>query len=154
MPSRRRLRLTAGLATALVAALLAAGCGGGGGETTLSLTGKAGQRTEVDVGPTGPSPGDLLVGNVELFEDGRKVGSGHFTCVRNFEPYVMCTNHTALDGRGEIVSQQRGNPSAGPVVVEPIIGGTGEFKDARGEVTADFSDPAEAKLEFRLSGSG
>ena len=153
----RRLRRAAvvGVPVLLVAALALSGLGvaaGGGakGGKTFTLTGKPAGNEEIDLGAPGPSPGDMLVGRAELFRGAKKVGSARFTCIFNLGTGVMCTNHAHLFGRGQIVSQQSGDPSKGPVVIDAITGGTGEFRKARGQVRADFSDPAGARITFTL----
>ena len=153
----RRFRRTAAvvvpsllvLVLALALSGLAAGGGANGGKTIV-LTGGPPTTEEIDLGAPGPSPGDMLVGRADLFQNGAKVGFARFTCVFNIGTGVMCTNHATLSGRGQIVSQQSGDPSKGPVVIEAITGGTGEFRNARGQVRADFSEGL--RLTFRVIG--
>lgn len=61
----------------------------------------------------------------------------------------MSTNHNTLPDRGQIVSQQSGDPGVGPVVVEAITGGTGEFRNARGQVRVEFG-PETVRITIRV----
>lgn len=152
----RRLRMATILGVAALALGLAvtglAASGGNGGKT-IELTGCAGSLAseQIDLGATGPSPGDMLVGRTDLCQ-GSKVGFARFTCVFNIGSGVMCTNHNTLSGRGQIVSQQSGDPTEGPLVVEAVTGGTGEFRNARGQVRVDFSNPGGPRITIRLLG--
>jgi hypothetical protein len=137
------------IAGGLAATALASGSGDEQGDRvkTIVLTGKRTNVEPIDLGKKGDSPGDMLVGGVDLFQNAKKVGHTRFTCVFNFPPDVMCTNHSRLPG-GQLISQQLGDLTK-PVVVEPIVGGTGEFRSARGEVRVEFAGE-EAKLTIRL----
>lgn len=139
------------LALAFTVSALAAGSGNGGKTVELTAGGDV-VREQVDLGAPGPSVGDMLVGRTDLFQDGKKVGFARFTCVFNAGTGVMCTNHNTLLGRGQIVSQQSGDPTEGPVVVEAITGGTGEFRNARGQVRVDFSNASGPRITMRLVG--
>jgi hypothetical protein len=151
----RRLGKTGAVAglILLVAALALSGLAAGGGRKggkTIVLTGGPPTQEEIDVGEPGPSPGDILVGRADLFKKGKKAGFARFTCIFNVGTGVQCTNHAHLFGRGQIVSQQSGDPTKGPIVIEPITGGTGEFRNARGQVRVDFSEGL--RLTFRVIG--
>lgn len=137
------------LALGLTVSALAAGSENGG-KTIELIAGGDVVREPIDLGAPGPSIGDMLVGRTDLLQGGRKVGFARFTCVFNAGAGVMCTNHNTLLGRGQIVSQQSGDPTAGPVVVEAITGGTGEFRNARGQVRVDFSNPSGPRITIKL----
>src|SRR5918995_2827983 len=128
------------LVAVLVLSGLAAGGGKGKGGKRIVLVGGPPTQEEIDVGEAGPSAGDMLVGRADMLNrKGKKVGFVRFTCVFNVGTGAMCTNHLRLAGRGQIVSQRSANLAGGPVVVEAITGGTGEFRNARGQVRVDFS---------------
>lgn len=99
-----------------------------------------------------PQVGDHFVGWTELCKRGgdEPIGFARFTCTWNFNG-VMCTNHNTLKGRGQIVTMQSADPSAGPVAVEPVVGGTGEFRNSRGQARVDFS-AGPPKITIRLIG--
>lgn len=150
-----RMVATLGVVVAgLALAMSALAAGGGNGGRTIELTGCPDSlvREQIDLGAAGPSPGDLLVGRTDLCQGEKKVGFVRFTCVSNIGTGVMCTNHNTLSGRGQIVSQQSGNPAEGPVVVEAVTGGTGEFRNARGQVRVDFANPGGPRITIRLIG--
>lgn len=152
----RRLWRTAVVAVLalLVAVLalsgLAAGNGNKGGKTIKLVSGLP-TSEEIDLGDPGPSAGDMVVGRANVFNlENKKVGFARFTCVSNVGTGGMCTNHLTLFKRGQIVSQQSNSPADGPVVFQPITGGTGEFRNARGQVRADFSEGL--RLTYRVIG--
>jgi hypothetical protein len=135
--------------TALFLALIlvAGACGDDDAdETTLEIIASPGGEPYLsDPGGDGPSPGDVMVGLFDLFADEARqtpIGSGRFTCTWNVVG-VMCTNHLSLDGRGQLVIQQSGSPADGPTVTESVIGGTGEFRSARGDAHTDFTRQPE-----------
>lgn len=108
-------------------------------------------QAEIDF-PGPDEVGDLLVGTGDMCDpDGNKVGFVRFTCVFNFGTGVMCINQTTLEGRGDIVTAQSGDPAAGPVATEAVVGGTGEFRNSRGESQVDFS-AGPPKVTIRLIG--
>lgn len=108
-------------------------------------------QAEIDL-PGPDRVGDLLVGSGDVCDpDGNKVGFFRSTCVWNFDDGVLCTNHTTLEGRGDIVTMQSGHPPSGPVVTEAVVGGTGEFRNSRGEARVDFS-AGPPKVTIRLIG--
>ncbi|MGH7539601.1 MAG: hypothetical protein ACRELC_01235 [Gemmatimonadota bacterium] len=112
-----------------------------------------GDLDQEDIDLPGPGQvGDLRVGTADFCNAaGSEVGFVRFTCVFNVGTGVMCTNHLTLDGRGQIVTMQSGDPAEGPMVTEAVVGGTGEFRNSRGEATVDFS-AGPPKVTIRLIG--
>ncbi len=150
-----RARVIAAVAVIVVLGLALSGLAAGGGATgakSVKLTAKPAGAEQIDLGASGPSAGEMLVGRADLYQGGRKVGFARFTCVFNIGTGVMCTNHNTLFGRGQIVSQQSGDPSRGPVVIEAVTGGTGEFRNARGQARVDFTNPEAVRITIRLIG--
>jgi hypothetical protein len=99
----------------------------------------------VDVGPPGPSPGDIYVFRDELFsheDPSRKVGealgrcnlidpvSGRFECT-----IVSSFAHGTITTDGVLVNVP------GVVSVGSITGGTGAFRGVRGEAHVDLGPP-------------
>ena len=119
----------------------------------IRLVACGGPPDQADIDLPGPDDvGDLLIGTGDMCGPaGNKVGFVRFTCVFNFGTGVMCTNQTTLEGRGDIVTMQSGDPAKGPMVTEAVVGGTGEFRNSRGEATVDFS-AGPPKVTIRLIG--
>lgn len=89
----------------------------------------------VDVGARGESAGDYFLFEGRLLQDGKKVGRDSGRCLLGIRTFT-CEASVILKGRGKIVV-------AGTLFTEqgdfrlPITGGTGAFKDARGELTVE-----------------
>jgi hypothetical protein len=110
--------------------------------TVLEMTWKLVAAEDVDVGAEGRGPGDMLIRRFEILVRGEPAGSGQTSCILNVEPFVMCVHQLALTRRGTLATVHLGDQSdEGEQVPDAIIGGTGEFRNAGGEVTFDFSGP-------------
>lgn len=111
-------------------------------EDTLRVIGLSVGEELVDVGPQGMSPGDMLVMNYDFYEPGseaagQEVGSAAIVCT--FTQRVLhCNASHRIDARGDIEIQSRNE--APDEVVGAIVGGTGEFLGARGDVVVNFPD--------------
>ena len=87
----------------------------------------------VDVGARGESPGDYFIFESRLMKRGEQVGRDSGRCLLGIRTFT-CEATALLNGRGKIVvggtlfTDQRDFRLA-------ITGGTGEFKDARGQLT-------------------
>jgi hypothetical protein len=100
--------------------------------------------TDVDTGGQGPSPGDLLLSagivmNADNTEElGRQDGSCILTDVS--EPgyrYEVCTTNFLLaDGQITLEGTFNQRSNSGEFAV---VGGTGKYANARGQVALDFS---------------
>jgi allene oxide cyclase len=98
----------------------------------------------VDVGAPGDSVGDMTVFTFTVFDrvGGRRIGGGHGYCVRTEVGVANdCTANSSLPG-GRIVMQweefdgQRVSRAA-------ITGGTGRYRNARGELRLTSLSPSE-----------
>jgi hypothetical protein len=90
----------------------------------------------VDVGPAGDSVGDMTVFAVGVYDrrtGGKQLGTGHGYCVRTEAGVAStCTANTGLGGGRMVLAweQRDGERTA----VAAIIGGTGRYKAARGDL--------------------
>jgi hypothetical protein len=114
---------------------------------TLTVLTKTREEKVVDLGPRGPSQGDMRVVNAPLYEENAKERIGRFDlfCVATDpadEPnekanMAECTYTFTLPG-GEISAQgASAHPELfepAPRVVDAVIGGTGKYVGVRGEV--------------------
>ncbi|WP_344629825.1 hypothetical protein [Streptomyces glaucosporus] len=111
---------------------------------------------ELDLGAAGRSVGDQFVFSGNLVSTGgpedRLVGRfGGFCVITDLERNAGQCSSTAVLPEGQITVQgeQAGIPVPGPVV-NAITGGTGEFREARGQVTQRVSTPATWHLTFEV----
>ena len=125
----------------------------------LKLTAKESQYTLLDLGTTGYSHGDQLIFADDLLRGGRTVGEDGRTCTivrlqAGPRVTVHCTATLHLDGQGQIAAQ-------GLLVFSgteppksyslPVVGGTGDFKGARGEVRVDEVTEHEDRYAIHLN---
>ncbi len=114
---------------------------------TLTVLTKTREQKVVDLGPRGPSQGDMRVVNAPLHDENAKKRIGRFDlfCVvtdpadePNEKAHMAeCTYTYTLPG-GEISAQGVTAlpklPKPAPRVVDAVSGGTGKYVGARGEV--------------------
>jgi hypothetical protein len=93
---------------------------------------------ELDLGRKGPSKGDRLYVRGPLLQDGNRIGKVLAICELFNKNRPYCENEANIEGRGELFSAGF-QDFRNPVVLDPILGGTGEFRNARGQITIDFS---------------
>jgi len=96
-------------------------------------------------------PGDEVIYRSQLLDptDGTKVGLDRVNCTINKPPMMICTAALALTGRGTISAQFAADVTSPEGFLMAITGGTGEFENVRGSITADTSDQV-ATLTFHL----
>jgi len=89
----------------------------------------------VDVGKQGESAGDYFIFEGRLMRNGEQVGRDFGRCLLGFRTFT-CEATASIEGEGKIVvggtlfSERRDFRLA-------ITGGTGSFKDARGQLTVE-----------------
>jgi len=112
---------------------------------------------EIDLGATGRSVGDQFVFSGKLMSaegtEGHSVGRiGGFCVIDDLERNAGQCVSTAVLAGGQITIQgeQAGIPAPSPVV-NAITGGTGEFRNARGQVVQRVLTPATWRLTFEVS---
>ena len=144
----RSLRL---IVPMLALALVAAGCGESDDyeSTTLSLESPAVESDLLENAPQGPSRGDTVVFAAPLSEEGRGEvgrfeGTGTVTDIDEggAEPVELRSSlvQFTLEEGTLVVAGVYSTPLGGRVpadegVTRPVLGGTGEYEGARGEVT-------------------
>ena len=115
---------------------------------TIEATSKIDNARFVDIGPTGDSPGDMLVFTEKLFDaKGAQIGSDAATCVRLFDVTSLCTGTYRLRGGQLMVQLLQPGPTG--VYDQAITGGTGRFAGARGTVTVD-QRPTGDSFTFKI----
>jgi hypothetical protein len=146
---------------AAVAALAAAGTfsvaavAGGDGGSTIRLFEHDTSHVWLDLGPKGHGPGDQFVFAGDVFdrEGGDEVGRLGGTCTAVSDDEVLCVANLALED-GQIASQglfDAHDLFHGKPVAFPITGGTGAYRDARGEGTVELVNETDAKFVLHLS---
>ncbi|MGA4837516.1 allene oxide cyclase barrel-like domain-containing protein [Streptomyces sp. G45] len=124
---------------------------GGRRVEVIDLTLQNDQYTAHDLGPKGPSLGDLDVYSGTAIKDGRKVGLGGGSCqvvhVNGEEPTTQCVITVELK-RGSVTMQSLWTKGTTGALDMAITGGTGAYDNARG--TARYWDIATPKEKVRL----
>jgi hypothetical protein len=109
----------------------------------------------VDVGPAGPSPGDIYVFVDDVFlasAPNQRVGQalGRCAVIDPASVRLGCSITTSLRG-GDIVTDGTLNNVPGGTSTGAITGGTGRFRNARGESVLDLGPPqGPHRATFRL----
>jgi hypothetical protein len=100
----------------------------------------------VDVGPAGASPGDLYVFTDDVFyasDPSTKIGTADGRCVM-VDPAKTrfgCTIITSLDKGGDIITDGKTILVPGTTSTGAVTGGTGDFRNARGEAALNLGPP-------------
>jgi hypothetical protein len=109
----------------------------------------------VDVGPAGPTPGDIYVFVDDVFlpsAPSRRVGQalGRCTVIDPASARLGCSTTTSLPG-GSIITDGTLTNVSGVISTGAITGGTGRFRNARGEAVLDLGPPeGPHRATFRL----
>ncbi|VFB01795.1 allene oxide cyclase barrel-like domain-containing protein [Nocardia cyriacigeorgica] len=104
------------------------------------------QYEALDLGPAGPSLGDMDVYSGNAIQDGRRVGQGGGSCqtlhIDGDRVLMQCVITMELE-RGSVTMQSTWTRGASPLDMA-ITGGTGEYRNARGTVRFwDIATPNE-----------
>ncbi len=147
----------AGAALAAVAGYLAISSGltassAAAAPAKLRLDIRFGEDPRIDLAPPGPSAGDLHVLDDLLFQEGRQVGhtSGVCTLTNLTRPEEACMITFSLP-RGIITGQWLNTPP--PRKVAAITGGTGIYRNARGEARVVEFSSEQGAVTFLLIGA-
>ena len=166
---RRTLQI--GMATVAASAALAGGVALATGDGS-GPPGRDGDRRErivllgrvledavfVNVGDSAEGPGDYDVFRYDVFSEGKsltRVGDAFVTCVNQFPPAgSQCEAVTRLDGRGDITFQGLAPRDISEDFTLAVTGGTGDFRNVRGENTAELvsQDPFTQRFTIDLIG--
>jgi hypothetical protein len=124
----------------------------------FTITTKTIDQSQIDVGKPGPSLGDSNVITEDAYIAGKKVGTSDLTCtIVRLDPVThkfagQCLNTTVLPD-GQITAQ--GVVTSDEIEQVPfrqsITGGTGAYKNARGQLTVDEAGDGPAHLRFGLT---
>ena len=154
----KRFALTAGAATlvslAVTAAVLAAtGSTDRSSERRIFVFEKFGKDiADVNLRSTKNEPGDYVVFHdpVHSSAKGPKIGDMHVQCLASFGR-DLCRGVIELTGRGNISFEGLALRERKPHVRRfAIVGGTGDFRGARGEFVSEKATDAGAGLRFTL----
>lgn len=114
------------------------------GATRLVVVGIDVDAQFVDVDPRGDSPGDYVALTHHLFtEAGKRIGRDQARCMLMFRDELYCEANLIIAGRGELIFEGFADD------LVPVVGGTGEFKKARGQGRV-IPVPNGAKFVFTL----
>lgn len=122
--------------------------------TRIHVTARVAQQTFTgDL--ASPRLGDRLINNVELFdESGTKVGTGGAACTIVSEPPLDTLEEcllTAVFAQGHIIlGGMAPLPEVGAVARFGILGGTEEFRNARGEARLVITPTGDIDSTFDL----
>ena len=114
------------------------------GATRLVIFGQEADFTIIDTAPAGDSPGDqILFTDTLLDQAGRRIGRDEARCTVMFGDDVLCDATFVIDGKGQLTIEGVGLNLA-------VIGGTGRFKKARGQLHETFLPPDRFRFAFTL----
>ncbi len=121
---------------------------------TFSVVSTIVRVQEVDVGPSGPSPGDSILFKDTLWNEARtqRVGVDWGECTSNFGSAVLCDVAFRINGRGQLAASGKSTFTAQRFNF-PIVGGTADFRDVTGQVHVEFTSQDTALLTFQLHGT-
>jgi hypothetical protein len=162
---RRTLQI--GMATVAASAALAGGValatGDGSGppgrdgdrRERIVLLGREGEDNAfVNVNDSADGPGDYTVFRDDLLSEGKsqtKVGDNFIICVGQFAPAAaQCEGVARLEGRGDITFQGLAPRDISEDFTIAVTGGTGDFRNVRGEATLELVSPDPFTQRFRL----
>ena len=147
------------LATVLVATGASMAMAGGGDDgddddgQTIRLVARSVTDTDLDLGETGPGPGDRFVFSEDLYKGDEKVGQdgGECTAVRSVAgiPIANCLATLSLPG-GQITVQGLVDFSDEEPITVAVTGGTGRYDEADGEMTIETISDTEDRFTIRL----
>jgi hypothetical protein len=121
------------------------------GEQTIQLTLVKGFFHPVDQRPRGFSPGDMQIFGGRLVSDGQTRGRVQAYCVVVSSFNQECSFTYSLDGGqiAAVVGYGKGL-SAKKSSTDPIVGGTGAYEGARGEISDSEAGPRKDDLIIHL----
>ena len=151
-------------ATVLVASVAAfasgavassAGMPGDSGNTRLTVRVQTTKLTLVDTGPTGSSPGDLVVEDDNVTRRGRPFGTAQFNCVAHAGDLAngsaQCTGTLYL-ADGQIQTQGDATSVNGSISGKgAVTGGTGDYHGVHGSYTFRTTTGPERVIRLILT---
>ncbi|MGI8477549.1 MAG: allene oxide cyclase barrel-like domain-containing protein [Thermomicrobiales bacterium] len=120
------------------------------GVKILSVVERATTDTTVDLGEAGDSVGDTMARGNEVFDDadGTKIGDDQGVCTRIVPGKAWECAWTLILPQGQITAQGPRYDGAGSVLA--IVGGTGDYVGASGEMKLVALNETEYKLTYLL----
>jgi allene oxide cyclase len=148
---KRLLTLTALTAAAVLVVVLAVGATGAassGGGKRIHVFERATTDTLVDLGPTGDSVGDTLTFANDVFDPrtGKKVGTDQGQCVRTVVGTAFECSWTTFLPRGQITVEGPFYDAGDSTLA--ITGGTGAYRNVRGQMDLKYRNPAGTEFDF------
>jgi hypothetical protein len=126
----------------------------GGHHERLVFTGPVQDIVSVNVGDPAAGPGDYAVFRYDVFTIGKnptKVGDAYVNCVTQFPPAgSQCDGVTRLTGRGDFTFQGLAPQDLSEDYTIAITGGTGDFRNVRGELLIHTLSQAPLTQRFTL----
>ena len=132
---------------------------------TFTVVAPNAEQKEIDLGKSGPSLGDLFVFSGPLQkepdsdeESGEEIGRVDGQCTTTSAPgpsseqRQLCVVNATIENKepgAEIDTQGVGRIEAEDVVLA-VTGGTGLYRNARGQATFDFRDEAKVVIKYEL----
>ena len=115
-------------------------------------------QANLDLGAKGASPGDQFVFAGDVFDrkGGTKLGRTAGYCMTVSASEVFCAHNFVLPG-GQIAIQSLFDSSAlfgGKTLRIPITGGTGIYRNARGDGTVQLPNQTDANFVLQLGAGG
>ena len=119
---------------------------------TITVIEKRTQSHFVDLGPRGPSLGDYFVFSGVLRHAGKRVGHDGGRCMFvHTRPFRAECEATAKLGGGNITQQGLLHLTKGlGTFIVAVNGGTGDFRNARGQATIQDLSQTKSKITFHL----
>ncbi|MEI6446703.1 MAG: hypothetical protein WCO96_02335 [Actinomycetes bacterium] len=171
------MKRTAFRVAGVTLAIALPGCGGNGNVENFTLVQPSADKQTVDIAPSGPSKGDVLYWDGPLTENGKEVGHiqgatetialpSDLTWTKQVKPSGSVSSATEnltlskstlfLGGDDTIISEGQifYETKPGATIksnvpqIRSIIGGTGKYKFARGQMT--ITKTATNAYEFRI----
>ena len=99
-------------------------------------------------GPMQPGDDGVFLDDIYNRSGTTKLGTSAVHCVQNFGDILNCAGTAHLDGRGDLVFQGATQPAE--TFVMAIVGGTGEFFGANGEIEVFTVDENTDRSTVRL----
>ncbi|HEX9123976.1 MAG TPA: hypothetical protein VF984_11595 [Actinomycetota bacterium] len=121
-------------------------------DETVVVVQQAPDQQFVDLGASGPSPGDILVFHSALTDtNGGDAGDLNIQCGVNFSGLAVCVGIFTIDGRGQLAVDalpQLPLPTTGIVT-----GGNDDFRNVRGEADIQPQADGTTLITFHLIGT-
>ena len=99
-------------------------------------------------GPLQPGDAGVFLDDIYNRSGKTKLGTSAVQCVQNFGEILNCSGTAHFEGRGDLVFQGATQPTE--TFVMAIVGGTGEFIGANGEIEVFTVDETTDRNTVRL----